>query len=139
MPDPNAIASVLSTQVTAAAVTVWVLQKLKDAKWFPLLQHGQKSISRATSLIVSAFVSIGIGYTWTKNPDGSHVLMLAIPTLPILAIGTWHWLQQFAYNEIIYQSTVNKLSVTTQPSGDTAPLRVTQDAQVVVPKPQEEK
>lgn len=135
MPDPNAVASVLSTQVTAAAMTVWLLQTLKNAKWFPLLQHGQKAISRAVSFIISAFVSIGIGYSWTKNLDGTHVLMLAIPTMPVLALGAWHWAQQFVYNEIIYQSTVNKLSVTSKPSGDTSPARVTAEGQVVVPKP----
>lgn len=136
MPDPNAIANVLSTQVTAAAMTVWALQKLKDAPWFPLLQHGQKSISRAASAIASAFVSIGIGYTWTKNADGSHVLMLAIPTLPILVAGVWHWGQQFAFNELIYQSTVNKLSVTTSANGEaTAAPRVTPQGQVVLPSP----
>jgi hypothetical protein len=135
MPDPNAVANVLSTQVTAAAMTVWVLQKLKDASWFPLLQHGQKTITRFASAAASAFVSIGIGYTWTRNTDGTHVLMLAIPTLPILLAGAWHWGQQFAFNELIYQSTVNKLSVTTKPSGDTSPARVTAEGQVVVPKP----
>lgn len=136
MPDPNAVANVLSTQVTAAAMTVWALQALKSAKWFPLLQHGQKVITRTASLVVSAFVSIGIGYTWTKNTDGSHVLMLAVPTLPVLVAGCWHWGQQFVYNEMIYQSTVNKLSVTTSSHGETtAAPRVTSEGQVVLPKP----
>lgn len=133
MPDPNAVANVLSTQVTAAAMTVWVIQKLKDSSWFPYLQHGQKVVTRTASAVVSAFVSIGIGYTWNKNADGSHVLILAIPTLPILALGAWHWAQQFVYNEIIYQSTVNKLSVTTTPNGKVSEPLVTSAGQVVVP------
>jgi hypothetical protein len=135
MPDPNAVSNVLSTQVAAAAATVWIMQKLKSSSWFPLLQHGQKAASRAASLLVAFFVSIGIGYTWNRNADGSHVLILAIPTTAALIIGAWHWFQQFTFHEIIYQATINKLSVTTSAEGGaTSPARVTAEGQVVIPK-----
>jgi hypothetical protein len=136
MPDPNAVSNVLSTQVAAAAATVWIMQKLKSSPWFPLLQHGQKTASRAASIIVAFFVSIGIGYTWNRNVDGSHVLILAIPTTGVLALGAWHWFQQFTFHELIYQTTVNKLSITTSTHGEaTAAARVTPEGQVVIPKP----
>jgi hypothetical protein len=136
MPDPNAVSNVLSTQVAAAAATVWIMQTLKSAQWFPLLQHGQKVASRITSMIAACFITVGIGYTWNRNTDGSHVLILAIPTTMVLVIGIWHAFQQFCYHELIYQSTVNKLSVTTSAQGETtAPARVTAEGQVVIPKP----
>ena len=136
MPDPNAVSNVLSTQVAAAAATVWIMQTLKSAKWFPLLQHGQKIASRAASVIAAFFITVGIGYTWNRNVDGSHVLILAIPTTTVLVFGIWHWFQQFVYHEILYQATVNKLSVTTSAQGETtAAPRVTPQGQVVLPKP----
>lgn len=98
-------ASVGLTHFTSAAIVVYVMNKLKAASWFPLIQKDAVLMNRAFSAVVAFAVSIGIHYTWTANPDGSHGLMLQIPTLAGLGLGVWHFLNQFAMQETIYQTT----------------------------------
>ena len=131
--DTNSVSNIIATQFTSSAVVVYVMQRLKSASWFPWLQHGSATVSRAVSVVAAAAVAIGINYTWNPQTRG---LLITIPTRWGLAIGIWHWLNQFALQETIYQATVNKVSVTTVPTGPTAPVKVDSTGAVVVPAKQ---
>jgi hypothetical protein len=98
-------ASIGVTHFTSAAIVVYVINKLKSAKWFPLLQKDWTWINRGASMFVAFAVSIGIHYTWTPSTDGGHQLVLQIPTLSVLALGIWHWLNQYAMQETLHQIT----------------------------------
>lgn len=130
--DTNSVSNILATQFTSSAVVVWVMQKLKNASWFPLLRHGSATVSRIFSLAAAGAVAIGINYTWNPQTRG---LLITIPTITGLAIGLWHWLNQFALQETVYQAMVNKISVTTTPQPPTRPLVVDAAGAVVVPGP----
>jgi hypothetical protein len=126
------ISNIAMTQFTSSAVVVWGMQRLKSAKWFPFLQHGQAWVSRAWSLGAAAIVEIGISYTWNKNPDGTHSLILVIPTLAALGYGLWHWVNQFCLQEVLYQATVNKVSLTSTPSDAGHTPKVSGDGKVII-------
>ncbi len=126
------VSNIAITEFTSSAVVVWGMQKLKNAKWFPFLQHGAAGVSRVFSMCAAAAVAIGVNYTW--NP-GTRGLLITVPTLGAALLGGWHWLNQFALQETIYQATVNKVSLTTTPAGHTEPAQITSQGQVVVPKP----
>lgn len=96
------------THFTSAAIVVYIINKLKSATWFPLLQKDWTAINRGFSVVMAGLVSIGISYTWTRNPGGTHQLVLAIPTLATLAFGVWHWLNQYALQETLHQLTKPK-------------------------------
>lgn len=104
-------ASIGVTHFTSAAIVVYALNKLKSAKWFPLLQKDWTWVNRGASMFVAVAVSIGIHYTWTAGTDGGHTLTLQIPTLSVLAIGIWHWLNQYAMQETLHQITKDKSPV----------------------------
>lgn len=133
--DSNAVSNIVMTQFTSSAVVVWLMQKLKSASWFPFLQHGRATVSRLFSIGVAFFVAIGIGYTWNTNSSGIHTLTLTIPGLWGLAVGVWHWLNQFVLQETVYQATVNKISVTTQPVLPVTMPGIDATGAVVLPKP----
>lgn len=101
-------ASIGLTHFTSAAVVVYTINKLKAAKWFPLIQKDWTFINRAFSLTVAFLVSIGIHYVWTPNPDGGHQLVLQIPSLAVLGLGIWHTLNQYCMQEVIFQTTKDK-------------------------------
>ena len=128
---PNSVSNIFVTQLTSSGITVFLMQKLKNAKWFPLLQHGSATMSRIFSAIAAAAVAVGINYTWNPQTRG---LLITIPTVSALLLGAWHWVNQFALNEMVYQTTVNKVSITTQPVGEpTIPAKVTPEGKIVVP------
>lgn len=98
-------ASIGLTSFTSAAIVVWAMNKLKAASWFPLIQKDAKVLNRAFSAVTAFAVSLGIHYTWTANPDGTHQLLLQIPTIAGLLLAFWHALNQFALQETIHQVT----------------------------------
>jgi hypothetical protein len=110
------------------------MQRLKEASWFPLLQHqGQVWIKRLTSISVALGVHLGISHVWNPGQNGNHLLVITVPPATVIAVGAWHWLGQYAMQETMYQSTVNKLTTTGDPAG-AIPLKVNAEGQVVVPK-----
>jgi hypothetical protein len=126
------VANIAITSFTSSAVVVYVLQKLKSASWFPWLQAGRAMLSRAVSIGAAAIAAIGINYTWSVNPDGTHNLVLMNLSLASIALGAWHWLNQYAMQETIYQATVNKVAVTTNATG-AIPALIAPGGAVVAP------
>jgi hypothetical protein len=109
-------ASIGVTHFTSAAIVVYAINKLKAAKWFPLLQKDWTWINRGFSMFVAFAVSIGIHYTWASDTTGGHTLTLQIPTLAALGLGLWHWLNQYAMQETLHQIIKDKTPVAPQGS-----------------------
>jgi hypothetical protein len=128
-------ASIVTTQFTCAAIFVYGMQKLKTAPWFPLLQHnGQVWIKRGASIIAAGFVHLGIGKVW--NPGviaGAGVLTITFPGWLPMLIGFWHWLGQYAMQEVMYQTVSNRVSITTDGAGS-IPARIAPGGAVVIPE-----
>jgi len=103
-------ANIVVTQVSSAATVVYIIQRLKTAKWFPWLQHeGQVWAKRGLSLVAAFGVHTGISHVWNAGEvPGGHVLIITIPPLTVVAIGLWHWSNQYIMQELIYQGTVNR-------------------------------
>ena len=103
-PDSN----VLASQITASAVIVWLMQQLKNAKWFPAITHQTGRLNRIVAVILAAGAAIGIHATFDQ---AAGTLMITGLTATGLAHGAWMWLKSFALQEIIYQGAVNKPNV----------------------------
>ena len=89
-----------------SAIGVFLLQYLKNAKWFPWAQTaGTKYVNRAMAIIIAILSATGIGHVWDP---AAHTLMFTNLTVGGIAIALWHWLQQFIMQETVYQATANK-------------------------------
>ena len=88
------------THGTTAFVVIFVIQKLKKAKWFPWLKENQAWVSRAVSVGVAIVTGLGISYAWNSTAG-----TLAINGLQWAVIGPkiWTCLGQFASQEAGYQ------------------------------------
>lgn len=95
----------LSTKVTASAVTVYVLELIKKWKALPWITSHTKYINRAASVLAAGAGAIGIHSTFDH---ASGTLIISGLSLATVIGGAWAWLQQFVFNEIIYQGAVNK-------------------------------
>jgi hypothetical protein len=86
-------------------------------------------------VVCAFFVHVGIGYTWEPQFDanGNRHLILAIPSLAVLAVNIWHWFNQFVLQEMVYQVTTNKITPTSVPTGKIIPAMVDATGQMVVP------
>jgi hypothetical protein len=128
------VSNVVMTQFTSSAVVVYLMQKVKTAKWFPLVQQGRATVNRMVSIVAAFLVAVGVSWTWSLDQStGTHTLVITGLSVYALLHGAWHWLNQFALQETVYQATVNKVSVTTDAT-DSIPVRVAPGGAVVVPE-----
>lgn len=95
-------ASLGFTHFTSASIVVFLINKLKAATWFPLLQKDWTIVNRSASIILAFLVAQGIAYAW--NPS-SRELTITIPTLSILLVNIWHWVGQYCMQETLHQMT----------------------------------
>ena len=127
------VSNVVMTQFTSSAVVVYLMQKVKTAKWFPLVQQGRATVNRIVSIVAAFLVAVGVSWTWSLDKStGTHTLVITGLSVYALLHGAWHWLNQFALQETVYQATVNKVSVTTDATGS-IPVRVAPGGAVVAP------
>lgn len=129
------VSNVAMTQFTSSAVVVYLMQKVKSASWFPLVQEGRALVNRIVSIGAAFLVAVGVSWSWSLNPtNGTHTLTIVNLSIFTVLHGAWHWLNQYALQETIYQAAVNKTSVTTDATGS-IPARVAPGGAVVVPEP----
>lgn len=94
------------SSVTTSAVVVYLIQYLKRAKWFPLLeQRGTAVAARIASVIGSIFSTAGLQWQWMPE---THTFLISNLTLSVVVYGIWHCIEHFALQEWIYQSASNK-------------------------------
>jgi hypothetical protein len=95
--------SVVMTHITAAGVSVAVLQWLKNSKYFPWITAEKGKLLRVLAVITSAIGAVGIGYTW--HPDARQ-LVFTIPTLAAIFAMFAAWVKSFVMQELVYQTAV---------------------------------
>ncbi len=89
-----------------SAIGVFLMQYLKNAKWFPWAQATEaKLANRIVAIIVALFAATGIGHVWDPT---AHTLLFTNLTVVGVATSLWHWFSQFVMQETVYQATANK-------------------------------
>jgi len=92
--------TVLGGTITASAVSVFIINLFKNAKWFPWLSAQSKVAARLWALALSAAAAAGIDVTFLHG-----TLTITGLTLTGILTAGWMWLKSFAVQEWIYQST----------------------------------
>ena len=89
--------------LTASAVSVWIIQKLKTAHWFQLLTPSTATLNRLASIIAALLTATGIHVAFSMGT-------LTISGLTVTGIigALIAWFKSFVMNEILYQVTANK-------------------------------
>jgi hypothetical protein len=133
--------NVVVTQITAAAIAAYGIQKLKNSPLFPLLSERSATwVKRGYSIVAAIGIHTGVGAIWNPAlPNGlaggdGYNLLIHIPPVIVVITTVWHWICQFVLQEGWYQMAVNKLSITSQPqSGPAITPKVTAQGAVIVP------
>jgi hypothetical protein len=101
----------LLSHISSAAIFVFLMQKLKAASWFPWVnKEGQIWTKRISSFVYAFCAQTGISHVWGTGPStlpGSHVLLITIPALSVIAVSLWHNFNQFVLQELIYRAVPN--------------------------------
>lgn len=94
---------VIGTQVTVSAVAVYLLEKAKKAKWFPLVQAGSPAVNRVVAVLVALATAAGIHFSFDAGTltvsglTGENFIHLAGEAI-----------RAFVFQEGIYQTVILK-------------------------------
>lgn len=105
--------AMLGGTITASAVSVFLINALKNARWFPLLQKESVAAGRIFGILFAAASALGIHAAFT----GGTLTITGLTLTGVLGAG-WLWLKSFALQEWIYQSSrVKTLKLPAESSG----------------------
>ena len=93
------------TTITAAAVAVWLVQKLKAIPWLHWIEEGKPLANRIAGIVVATASAVGISIHYS---GAAHTLTIGGLTLAGIIAAGWAWIKQFAAQEMIYQVTSNQ-------------------------------
>jgi hypothetical protein len=93
--DPATLAPAAIVQVIA----VWVIQKLKAAKWFPLLTQNSATVNRIVAYVTALATTAGITWNWMVNERN---LVIHVPTWDTIVQALWTAAAAVIANEVTY-------------------------------------
>jgi hypothetical protein len=96
------------TQITAGALSVFIIQKLKGWSALPWISHWTPMVNRAVAIGSSFLTAVGIHMAYSSV---DHTLLISGLTLPGVLGMAWVWTKQFALQEYVYQSSANRTKV----------------------------
>lgn len=83
----------LSTQVTAAAASAYLMNLLQKWEKVPWITQHTAGINHAVRALLALAATVGIGWQWNS---ADHTLTITGLTLSTIIVGLWHWFSQFA-------------------------------------------
>jgi hypothetical protein len=107
----DAGSSLVVSQLTLGAVFSWLLEALKNAKWFPILQQDGTKVANTLAGVISSIVAI-TGLTYVYDPT-AHTLLIQNFGLALVGNAVWHWLTQFVMQQGWYEVVFNKVTPST--------------------------
>jgi hypothetical protein len=96
------------TQITAGAVAVFIIQKLKSWEALPWISHYTPIMNRAVAIVSSFLTAIGVHLAYSSV---DHTLVISGLSLAGILGMMWVWIKQFALQEYVYQSAANRTKV----------------------------
>lgn len=96
-------ADLIGTQLTSAAVVVYLLQKIKQARWIPWVREQTRALNQALAIMAAGATAIGIH--WTFDPAAGALTITGL-TLSGLTHGTWEWIKQVAIQQVLYDGVI---------------------------------
>lgn len=89
-----------------AWLSTHIIEWLKRASWFPLLNSGSDWLNRLASVFMALVNATGIHYVVTGSAVEGGTITITIPMLSVVVSGLLTWLGQFAMQEGLYQATL---------------------------------
>jgi hypothetical protein len=116
--------NLMGQQIPVAILLVYLQNWLKKQSWFPLLSYESSGrLNNIAAVILSGLGTLGVSVSHTGGPLTGGIVSFAIPALPIMLTGVWHWMTQYAWSKLTYHQLQDKLNpVSTLPPIPVVPV-----------------
>jgi hypothetical protein len=98
----------LLSQLTSAAIVVYALQWLKSTSLVSFITAETKTLNRWLSALGAFTGAVGIHFAFDVSAGS---LVITGLTVTGLLHGGWHWINQFALQQLMYDAAVQKAGV----------------------------
>jgi len=98
----------LLVMLVISNLTPWILERLKDAEWFPLMQRFTRYapiLNRVTPVVSTLLLTLGVHWTFEAANGGRFVLEGFVPT-PEAVTKAGIFLASWGMQEYRYRKTV---------------------------------
>ena len=93
------------TELTSAAILVYLLEVVKSLPWVQQKLGSWSWLYRVASILWALVSTIVLSYEFSGNAVYGWMTASGFTALGGVALGLWHWIEQFAMQEIIYRAT----------------------------------
>lgn len=102
----------LISQLTSAAMVVYLLQFLKKTSWYARfatwLPIADAHVHRLVSVMGAFLSAVGVHVAFTGSAAAGWHIAATIPPLTVLLHAAWDWAQQFALNQLTYDAVAQR-------------------------------
>lgn len=110
--DPHGMDGALISQLTSAAIVVYLLQSLKRTGWYTRLAAWMpmkdEHVHRVVSAVGAFLSAEGVHIAFTGDAVAGWHLSATIPPAMVLLHAFWDWAQQFALNQLTYDAVAQR-------------------------------
>jgi hypothetical protein len=89
--------NVLATQITAGALIAFVVNFVKQSKYFPWISEETKTLSTILAAFLAAATAVGVNAVW--NPT-EHTLLISGLTLAGISAAVWAFAKQYVMQHL---------------------------------------
>ncbi len=131
--DTHAMDGAIISQLTSAAIVVYLLQWLKKQDWYAkcvtAIPIDDPTVHRLVSALGAFLSAEGVHFAFTGSASAGWHLSATIPPAAVLLHAFWDWAQQFALNQLTYDAVAQRAG------GPKAGVLLTAEPAIVVPSP----
>jgi hypothetical protein len=100
--------TVLANQVGVSVLTVYVLQALKRAPWFPWIKQNTDRLNRGLAVLIAFLTAAGFQFSMQGSWQAGRTVTVVIPSVGVLWTVLLHALAQTGMQESFYHGIVKK-------------------------------
>ena len=93
------------SQMTSAAMMVYLLQWVKQSGWVPWITPDTKRLNRLLSTVLAGASALGIHFAFDVQ---AGTLVISGLTTVGVGHGLWHWFNQVISQQVIYDTVAKK-------------------------------
>lgn len=95
----------LSSQIGAAGISVYIIQWLKNAAKIPVVTQSSDKVNRILSALLAAVAVVGIQVQFDQA--GGVLTITGLTLASVVTLG-WNWIVQIVLQEVVYKGAVKK-------------------------------
>lgn len=99
---------VLQTQVISAGMASFILEKVKDFKFIPIINCDSDKLNKWVAILMAGITAAGITFNYSYTPEGLFTLQIDNLTFWGIFDSLKVWMFQYMMQQVAYKNVIKK-------------------------------